>query len=96
MRHDAHLSSLTFYLTPLVNSTLSSTARSGTTTPTTIDHIDQWATPHFVVHNELDYRLPVSEGIVLFNILEERGVPSRFQSFPDENRWVLNRKNSLM
>jgi dipeptidyl aminopeptidase/acylaminoacyl peptidase len=52
--------------------------------------------PHFVVHNELDYRLLVSEGIMLFNILQERGVPSRFLSFPDENHWVLSRENSLV
>ncbi|KAI5922675.1 dipeptidyl-peptidase V [Camillea tinctor] len=59
-------------------------------------HVDQWATPHFVVHNELDYRLPVSEGILLFNLLQTHGVPSRLLSFPDENHWVLNRENSLV
>ncbi|RMD40331.1 hypothetical protein DV735_g4819, partial [Chaetothyriales sp. CBS 134920] len=61
-----------------------------------INHIKEWATPHFVVHNELDYRLPIAEGIALFNILQERGVPSKFLSFPDENHWVLNRENSLV
>ncbi|RMZ88435.1 hypothetical protein DV736_g4344, partial [Chaetothyriales sp. CBS 134916] len=61
-----------------------------------INHINEWATPHFVVHNELDYRLPIAEGIALFNILQERGVPSKFLSFPDENHWVLNRENSLV
>jgi dipeptidyl aminopeptidase/acylaminoacyl peptidase len=49
-----------------------------------------------VVHNTLDYRLPESEGIMLFNILQERGVPSKFLNFPDENHWVLNRENSLV
>ncbi|EXJ56829.1 hypothetical protein A1O7_07173 [Cladophialophora yegresii CBS 114405] len=58
--------------------------------------ISEWATPHFVVHNELDYRLPISEGLMHFNILQLRGVPSRFLSFPDENHWVLNRENSLV
>jgi dipeptidyl aminopeptidase/acylaminoacyl peptidase len=52
-----------------------------------LNYISEWATPHFVVHNELDYRLPVSEGLMLFNILQVRGVPSRFLSFPDENHW---------
>ncbi|KIW87773.1 uncharacterized protein Z519_11747 [Cladophialophora bantiana CBS 173.52] len=61
-----------------------------------INHVDKWATPHFVVHNELDYRLPIAEGITLFNLLQERGVPSKFLSFPDENHWVLNRENSLV
>ncbi|KAL8996739.1 MAG: hypothetical protein Q9169_003809 [Polycauliona sp. 2 TL-2023] len=55
---------------------------------------DNWATPHFVVHNDLDYRLPVSEGIMLFNMLQVKGVPSKFLNFPDENHWVLDRENS--
>jgi dipeptidyl aminopeptidase/acylaminoacyl peptidase len=59
-----------------------------------IDYAHNWATPHFVIHNTLDYRLPESEGIMLFNILQEKGVPSKFLNFPDENHWVLNRENS--
>ncbi|KAL8647886.1 MAG: hypothetical protein Q9226_006244 [Calogaya cf. arnoldii] len=57
-------------------------------------YYENWATPHFVVHNDLDYRLPVSEGIMLFNMLQVKGVPSKFLNFPDENHWVLNRENS--
>ncbi|KAF1846517.1 uncharacterized protein K460DRAFT_386719 [Cucurbitaria berberidis CBS 394.84] len=59
------------------------------------NHIANWSTPQFVVHNSLDYRLPESDGLGLFNILQARGVPSRFLSFPDENHWVLKQKNSL-
>ena len=61
-----------------------------------INYIEEWATPHFVVHSQMDYRLPVSEGLMLFNILQERGVPSKFLNFPDETHWVLNRENSLV
>ena len=61
-----------------------------------IAHAINFSTPHFVVHSENDYRLPVSEGIYLFNVLQERGVPSRFLNFPDENHWVLDRENSLV
>jgi len=61
-----------------------------------IRHAVNFSTPHFVIHNENDYRLPVSEGIFLFNVLQELGVPSRFLNFPDENHWVLNRANSLV
>ncbi|GAB7364762.1 hypothetical protein MBLNU230_g5560t1 [Neophaeotheca triangularis] len=60
-----------------------------------IDHIKSWTTPMFVIHNDLDYRLPVSEGIMLFNILQERGIPSRFLNFPDEGHWVQGWENSL-
>ena len=59
-----------------------------------INYIQEWATPHFIVHNDLDFRLPVTEGIMLFNILQEKGVPSKFLNFPDENHWVLSRENS--
>ncbi|CAJ2502303.1 Uu.00g096970.m01.CDS01 [Anthostomella pinea] len=58
--------------------------------------VDEWATPHFVVHNEKDFRLPISEGILLFNLLQTHGVPSRLLSFPDENHWVLNAENSMV
>ncbi|KAK5943433.1 Dipeptidyl-peptidase 5 [Knufia obscura] len=59
-------------------------------------YYENWATPHFVVHNDLDFRLPVSEGLMLFNMLQVKGVPSKFLNFPDENHWVLNQENSLV
>ena len=61
-----------------------------------VNHVDEWSTPMLVIHNELDYRLPISEGLAMFNVLQERGVESRFLSFPDENHWVLNEENSLV
>lgn len=33
---------------------------------------------------------------MLFNMLQVKGVPSKFLNFPDENHWVLNRENSLV
>ncbi|RSL94004.1 hypothetical protein CDV31_014487 [Fusarium ambrosium] len=56
----------------------------------------EWATPQLVIHNELDYRLPISEGLAMFNVLQARGVPSKFVMFPDENHWVLKPENSLV
>ncbi|KAH9908925.1 prolyl oligopeptidase [Xylariomycetidae sp. FL2044] len=58
--------------------------------------VGHWATPQLVVHSELDYRLPVSEGLAAFNALQTRGVESRFLTFPDENHWVLKPENSLV
>jgi len=43
-----------------------------------------WSTPMLVIHNELDYRLPISEGLAMFNVLQEKGIESRFLTFPDE------------
>jgi len=61
-----------------------------------VNHVANWTTPMLVIHNELDYRLPISEGLAMFNVLQERKVPSRFLTFPDENHWVLNEENSLV
>jgi len=59
-------------------------------------HTDQWETPMLVIHSELDYRLPISEGLAMFNVLQARGVPSKLVMFPDENHWVLKPENSLV
>ncbi|PTD12803.1 putative dipeptidyl-peptidase 5 [Fusarium culmorum] len=59
-------------------------------------HTSNWATPQLVIHNELDYRLPISEGLAMFNVLQARKVPSKFVMFPDENHWVLKPENSLV
>ncbi|KAK2628346.1 hypothetical protein QTJ16_002992 [Diplocarpon rosae] len=56
----------------------------------------EWATPHLIIHNELDYRLPIGEGLAPFNVLQSRGVQSKFLTFSDENHWVLKPENSLL
>lgn len=38
-----------------------------------------------VLHNELDYRLAVGEGLAMFNVLQTRKIPSKLVVFPDEN-----------
>jgi dipeptidyl aminopeptidase/acylaminoacyl peptidase len=57
---------------------------------------DKWATPHLIIHSELDYRLTMNEGLSAFNVLQTRGVESQLLTFPDENHWVLKPENSLM
>jgi dipeptidyl aminopeptidase/acylaminoacyl peptidase len=52
-------------------------------------------TPTLVIHGQLDQRVPLNNGMELFQILQNRGVPSRLVYFPDENHWVLKRQNSL-
>jgi dipeptidyl aminopeptidase/acylaminoacyl peptidase len=37
------------------------------------NHTGNWATPHLIVHNEKDYRLPISERLSAFNVLQTRG-----------------------
>ncbi|CAL5875206.1 uncharacterized protein PFLUO_LOCUS9510 [Penicillium psychrofluorescens] len=64
--------------------------------PSAPEHILQFGTPHLIVHSSNDYRLPIAEGLSLFNVLQERGVPSRLLNFPDENHWVTDPENSLV
>ncbi|HEV8444173.1 MAG TPA: S9 family peptidase [Steroidobacteraceae bacterium] len=52
-------------------------------------------TPTLIIHNGQDMRVPLNNGIELFNTLQKRGVPSKLVSFPDENHWVLKPQNSL-
>ncbi len=51
-------------------------------------------TPMLVVHGELDYRVPVGEGLQLFTALQRQGVESKLLYFPDEGHWVLKPQNS--
>ena len=51
-------------------------------------------TPTLVVHGELDYRVPVGEGLQLFTTLQRQGIPSKLLYFPDEGHWVLKPRNS--
>ncbi len=60
-----------------------------------VNHVDRWQTPMFVIHGQLDYRIPVSQGIGAFTALQRRGIESRFLYFPDENHWVLKPHNSV-
>ncbi|KAL2108773.1 hypothetical protein VUR80DRAFT_3369 [Thermomyces stellatus] len=32
----------------------------------------------------------------MFNVLQAKGIPSRFVTFPDENHWVVKPENSLV
>ncbi|MGH8286380.1 MAG: prolyl oligopeptidase family serine peptidase, partial [Steroidobacteraceae bacterium] len=54
-----------------------------------------FSTPTLIIHGQQDMRVPVNQGIELFNTLQKRGVPSKLVYFPDENHWVLKPQNSL-
>jgi dipeptidyl aminopeptidase/acylaminoacyl peptidase len=51
-------------------------------------------TPMLIIHNDLDFRVPVAEGLQLFTTLQRLGVPSKMINFPDEGHWVLKPANS--
>jgi dipeptidyl aminopeptidase/acylaminoacyl peptidase len=51
-------------------------------------------TPMLVIHNDLDFRVPISEGLQMFTTLQRLRIPSRMINFPDEGHWVLKPANS--
>jgi dipeptidyl aminopeptidase/acylaminoacyl peptidase len=54
----------------------------------------KFKTPNLIIHNELDFRVPIGEGQALFTTLQRQGIPSKLLSFPDEGHWVLKPQNS--
>ncbi len=58
--------------------------------------VSNFKTPMLVIHGELDYRLPVTQGFELFTALQLMSVPSKFLYFPDEGHWVLKPQNSRL
>ncbi|HEX8494758.1 MAG TPA: S9 family peptidase [Pyrinomonadaceae bacterium] len=56
--------------------------------------VKNFKTPMLVVHGELDYRVPVTEGLQLFTALQRMNVDSKLLYFPDEGHWILKPQNS--
>src|SRR5258705_10533597 len=58
--------------------------------------VKNFKTPMLVIHSELDYRVPIGEGLQLFTALQRMGVDSKMLMFPDEGHWVLKPQNSKL
>ena len=57
-------------------------------------HAHKIKTPTLIITNELDFRVPVDQGLQMFTVLRRNGVPSEALVFPDEGHWVLKALNS--
>ena len=53
-------------------------------------------TPTLVTHGELDFRVPLDQGLQLFTYLQRQGVESKLLVFPDEGHWILKPGNSQL
>jgi dipeptidyl aminopeptidase/acylaminoacyl peptidase len=56
--------------------------------------VSKFNTPILIIHGELDYRVPIGEGLQLFTAVQKRGIDSKLLVFPDEGHWVLKPQNS--
>ncbi len=59
-------------------------------------YVNEFKTPTLVIHGELDYRVPVGQGMQLFTGLQLKKVPSKLLLFPDEGHWILKPQNSVL
>jgi dipeptidyl aminopeptidase/acylaminoacyl peptidase len=60
-----------------------------------INHVAKWRVPMLIIAGQKDYRIPYTQGLAAFTVLQRRGIPSRFLVFPNENHWVLKPANSV-
>jgi dipeptidyl aminopeptidase/acylaminoacyl peptidase len=58
-------------------------------------HTHTMKTPTLIIHGELDYRVVVTQGLVLYGVLKAKGVPARLVYYADEGHWIEQRSNSL-
>ena len=61
-----------------------------------MNHVAKWRLPMLVIHGQLDYRIPVEQGIAAFTALQRQGIESQLLYFPDENHWILKPQNSIL
>jgi dipeptidyl aminopeptidase/acylaminoacyl peptidase len=60
------------------------------------NYVKDFKTPTLVIHGELDFRVPYTQGLELFTALQMQKIPSKLLVFPDEGHWVLKPQNSLL
>jgi dipeptidyl aminopeptidase/acylaminoacyl peptidase len=58
--------------------------------------VKEFHTPTLVIHGELDFRVPYTQGLQLFTALELQKVPSKLLIYPDEGHWILKPQNSQL
>ena len=58
--------------------------------------VQNFNTPILIIHGELDYRVPIGEGMQLFTAVQRKGIDSKILIFPDEGHWVLKPQNSRL
>jgi dipeptidyl aminopeptidase/acylaminoacyl peptidase len=53
-------------------------------------------TPMLVIHGQNDYRVDLSQGLAMFQVLQAMHVPSKLLVFEEENHWVLKPGDSIL
>lgn len=61
-----------------------------------ITNVNKWDTPMLIIQGEKDFRVPVGQSQEAFQVLQQKGIKSRFILFPDENHWILKPQNAMV
>ncbi len=56
--------------------------------------VEKFKIPMLIIHGEKDFRVPVSQGMMLFTAHQRRGVKSKMLYFPNEDHFVQKPKNA--
>lgn len=64
--------------------------------PSSAELVNKWNTPMMIYVGGHDYRVPMGQGQEAYQILQLKGIKSRFIYFPEENHWVLKPQNSII
>jgi len=59
------------------------------------NYVQNFKTPILVITNDLDFRVPVTEGLQMFTAVQKMGVESKLVDFSDEGHWVQKPGNSV-
>lgn len=59
-------------------------------------YVRNFATPCLVIHGQLDFRVPVTQGFQFYTALQRMDVPSKMIYFPDEGHFVLKPQNARL
>lgn len=60
------------------------------------NYVSNWNTPIFIIQGELDYRVPIGQGLQAFQAAQLKGIKSKLLYYPNENHWVLHPHNGLV
>ena len=61
-----------------------------------INNVSNWNTPMLIIQGAKDYRVPVGQSQEAFQVLQQKGIKSRFVLFPEENHWILQPQNGMV
>lgn len=60
------------------------------------NYVSKWNTPILIFQGEMDFRVPIEQGLQAFQAAQLQGLKSKLVLFPDENHWILKPQNAMV